>query len=64
MRQIRVSSLFRRNSRVPYVRLCGHWLARLGFARGAAMLVTTAPGRIVLEPLEGVHQQAEKERKL
>ncbi|HYI09744.1 MAG TPA: SymE family type I addiction module toxin [Thermoanaerobaculia bacterium] len=44
---------FRRRLRVvPYIRLSGQWLERLGFARGCRLEVTSGRKRIVLTVVE------------
>jgi toxic protein SymE len=35
---------------VPYLRMRGRWLEELGFARGSAVRVEVAPGRLVITP--------------
>ena len=39
-------------SRMPFVRLSGRWLERMGFAIGTAVRVHVAPKRLVLEVIE------------
>lgn len=34
---------------VPYLRMRGRWLERLGFEVGSAVRVTASPGRLVVE---------------
>ena len=36
------------NSRVPFIRLAGHWLAEAGFAEGEIVQVSVARGEIRL----------------
>jgi hypothetical protein len=45
----RVSGTYRRRQQiVPYIRLSGIWLQRLGFRRGARIEITEERGRLVL----------------
>ena len=37
---------------MPFVRLSGRWLKRMGFAIGTAVRVQAMPGRLVLEVIE------------
>jgi toxic protein SymE len=39
-------------SRMPFVRLSGHWLERAGFGIGTAVRVQVSRGRLVLEAIE------------
>jgi Toxin SymE, type I toxin-antitoxin system len=39
---------FRRERRVPAIRLSGVWLQQLGFARGKKVRIEAEPGRLVL----------------
>lgn len=54
-REVLVTSLFRvrgtyrrRQQVVPYIRLSGAWLQRLGFRRGARIEITEERGRLLL----------------
>ena len=52
-RVVTIGSLFRTSSRggdarVPYVRLSGHWLQRLGFDAGARLLIAPEQGRLII----------------
>lgn len=47
-RQIIVSTIYRRNKKVPYIRLSGHWLAECGFQMGQKIHVYVKPGNLNL----------------
>jgi hypothetical protein len=80
-RVVTIGSLFRTSSRggdarVPYVRLSGHWLQRIGFDAGARLLIapeqeklviTIAPPEPVAEPVNTAKRRrcrpSERERR-
>ncbi|HEX7155321.1 MAG TPA: SymE family type I addiction module toxin [Thermoanaerobaculia bacterium] len=59
-RELSVTSLYRaaqvfgaRGESVPYLRLSGRWLERLGFARGSRVVVVEERGRLTLTVADG-----------
>lgn len=54
-REISVSRIYRLSGRyhrrevvVPYIRMSGHWLQRLGFRFGDRIFIAEEPGRLIL----------------
>jgi hypothetical protein len=49
---------------MPFVRLSGRWLERMGFAIGTAVRVHVAPKRLVLEVIEPEVRQKPRARRI
>ncbi|WP_371361856.1 hypothetical protein SRRS_31660 [Sporomusa rhizae] len=47
-----VSSINRNEKLIPYIRLEGKWLNKLGFQHEQQVLVEAEPGRVVIRELE------------
>ncbi len=58
-RKLKVTTLYRvygrRESRVPYIRISGKWLAALGFNRDQHVVVQGEPGQLTITVLERAH---------
>lgn len=58
-RKLKVTTLYRvygrRESRVPYIRISGKWLAALGFNRDQHIVVKGEPGQLTITVLERGH---------
>jgi hypothetical protein len=50
-RQLSISETRFRAQRVPFIRLAGQWLERLGFHAGEQILVEVEPGRVTLSAI-------------
>jgi len=48
VRVLRLSSLHRRETKVPYLRLSGRWLQDCGFAIGASIYVKAERGKLIV----------------
>ncbi len=51
MRRVTVGRTYRGEKTVPFLRLSGHWLGKLGFTEGVPISVSAGPGRIALDLL-------------
>lgn len=51
-------------TRMPFVRLSGRWLERMGFAIGTAVRVHVAPKRLVLEVIEPEVREKPRARRI
>jgi hypothetical protein len=49
---------------MPFVRLSGRWLKRMGFAIGTAVRVQATPGRLVLEVIEPKVRERARARRI
>ena len=47
-RELRITTLYRGDDRVPFLRIAGHWLNDNGFAAGSRLTVTAEPGKLTL----------------
>ena len=47
-RELRITTLYRDNDRVPWIRIAGHWLADLGLTSGSRVIITSEPGKLTL----------------